>query len=58
MSLKNAGTVQICNHERVMATNSTSIKLFIHVQNAIAAKLGAAETKIKVYIVDIYLHIT
>ena len=53
MSLKNAGTVQICNHERVMATNSTSIKLFIHVQNAIAAKLGAAETKIKVYIVDI-----
>ncbi len=39
---------QFCDHERVAATHSTSIKLFTHVQSAITAQVQSCQLNIKV----------
>ncbi|XP_023344731.1 uncharacterized protein LOC111713966 [Eurytemora carolleeae] len=39
--------LQICGHDRVAASNSTSIKLFTHVQQAIALQIYTVQQKIK-----------
>ena len=41
-------TFQISDHETVAASNSTSIKLFTHVQSAIAKQVQSCQAKIKV----------
>ena len=40
--------VQICDHKNVGGSSSTSIKLFCHVQSALAAQVTACQANIKV----------